>query len=75
VVAELRGLRADTNTRVESVEQVLRGHSRELSEVVDRLGRVEGGLTDLRGKVHEGFAELGEKIDSAADRDRPPESR
>jgi ABC-type transporter Mla subunit MlaD len=70
VVAELRGLRDDTNARFESVEQVLRGHTRQLGEVVDRLGRVETGLADLRGEVHEGFAELGDKIESAADRDR-----
>ncbi len=103
VVAELRGLRADTNTRFESVEQVLRGHSRQLEEVVGRLGRmderlgsmdgrlgrveghlermevrlgrVENGLADLRAEVHEGFAELGAKIDSAADRDRHLEEK
>jgi hypothetical protein len=82
VVAELRGLRADTNTRFESVEQVLRAHSRQLEEVVGRLGsmdgrlgRVENGLADLRAEVHEGFAELGAKIESAADRDRHLEEK
>jgi hypothetical protein len=31
---------------------------------------VVGRLTRVEGEVHEGFAELGEKIESAADRDR-----
>jgi ABC-type transporter Mla subunit MlaD len=66
VVAELRV----TNTRLDSVEQVLRGHGRQLGEVVERLDRVETGLADLRGEVHEGFAGLGQKFESAAARDR-----
>ncbi len=75
VVAELRGLRADTNsrfesmdTRFESIEQVLRGQARQLGEVV-------AGVADLRAEVHEGFAELGEKIESAAARDRHLEEK
>lgn len=76
-IHELTGEVRTINTRLESVEQVLRGHTRQLGEVVDRLGRVEGrlehvetGLADLRGEVHEGFASLGAKIESAATRDR-----
>lgn len=66
LTAEVRTLHVgqrETNARLESVEQVLRGHGRQLGEVVDRLARLEG-------EVHEGFADLGQKIESAAERDR-----
>jgi ABC-type transporter Mla subunit MlaD len=83
-IHELTGEVRTVNTRLESVEQVLRGHGRQLGEVVERLDRVEGvagevverldrvetGLADLRGEVHEGFAGLGQKLDSATARDR-----
>ncbi len=83
-VHKLQHGQGETNSHLEAVEQVLRGHTRQLGEVVDRLGRVEGrlerveehlghldsGLAGLRAEVHEGFAELGEKIESAASRDR-----
>ena len=89
--AELHGLRLETaegfaksNARFESIEQVLRGHGRQLealhagqAEIRDearqtnaRLAKVEDGLAGLRAEVHEGFAELGQKITSAAERDR-----
>jgi predicted nucleic acid-binding Zn-ribbon protein len=41
-----------------------------LDEVRGGIDEVRSGLDGLRGEVHEGFAELGQKIDSAADRDR-----
>ncbi len=41
-----------------------------LDEVRGGIDEVRSGLDGLRGEVHEGFAELGQKIESAADRDR-----
>ena len=80
LTAEVVGMRGElivTNTRLESVEQVLRGHGRQLealhagqAETNACLAKVEDGLADLRAEVHEGFAELGSKIVSAAERDR-----
>ncbi len=71
LTAEVRTLHAgqnETNARLESVEQVLRGHGRQLSELANGLSELANGLADLRGEVHEGFAELGQKIESAAER-------
>jgi uncharacterized protein (DUF3084 family) len=70
VASELRGTNArldQVTTRLDRVEQVLVETRQE-----QRAGFAElrGGLEDLRGEVHEGFAKLGQKIDSAADRDR-----
>lgn len=50
------------------IEQVLRGHG-------EQLKALHQGLSDLRGDVHEGFAELGSKIVSAVERDRRLEER
>ena len=66
---------------VQIVATELRGTNARLEQVTSRLDRVEqvlietrqeqrAGFAELRGEVHEGFAELGQKIDSAADRDR-----
>ena len=64
---ELTGLRTDTNARFGSLEQVLRGHGRQLEALHE-------GLADLRGELHEGFIDLGSKIVSAVERDRRLES-
>jgi hypothetical protein len=45
------------------VEQVLRGHGRQ-------LGDLASGLIDFRAEVHEGVTGLVQKIESAAARDR-----
>ncbi len=74
VATELRG----TNSRLERVEDALTSRLDRVEKVLietrqeQRAGFAElrGGLDDLRGEVHEGFAELGQKIDSAATRDR-----
>ena len=73
-IHELTGEVRTINTRLESVEQVLRGHGRQLGEVVERLNRVETGLADLRGEVHEGFAGLGQKFEVGR-RSRPAPRR
>jgi chromosome segregation ATPase len=54
LTAEVRTLQRgqeQTNARLESVEQVLRGHGRQLGEVVDRLGRVEVRLERVEDRL------------------------
>jgi hypothetical protein len=75
LTAELRGFRADSNARFEAVEQVLRGHGRQLGEVVDRLGRVEvrlehveERLDNIRDFAGERYREQGEALRTLAER-------
>ncbi len=53
---------AKSNARLERLEEVSLDNRRGLREVREELANV-------RGEVHEGFADLGQKIVSAAERD------
>jgi DNA repair ATPase RecN len=59
----------------ESIEQVLRGHTRQLGEVVDRLGRVEGRLERVEGHLERVEVRLENIRDLAGDRYRSLEER
>jgi X-X-X-Leu-X-X-Gly heptad repeat protein len=70
VVAELRGFRADSNARFESVEQVLRGHAVQLGQLRDGLGQlrdglgqVRDGLGQLRDETRAGFADVRQELE------------
>jgi DNA repair ATPase RecN len=65
VVAAIHELTVEVrtvNSRLESVEQVLRGHGRQLGEVVDRLGRVEDRLDNIRDVAGERYRSLEERV-------------
>ena len=57
VVRELHAGQREGNARLEAVEQVLRGHGRQLAEVNERLGRVEGRLETTLERL-EGIGDL-----------------
>jgi chromosome segregation ATPase len=61
---------AELRVGLDGVSRGLDGVREDLDGVREDLEGVRGGLADLRGEVHEGFADLGQKIESAADRDR-----
>jgi DNA repair ATPase RecN len=78
LTAEVRTLhvgQSETNARLESVEQVLRGHGRQLGEVVDRLGRVEVRLEHVEGHLERVEDRLENIRDIAGERYRSLEER
>jgi BMFP domain-containing protein YqiC len=64
---------------LDRVEGVLLETRQDVRETNAKLGKLEtevrAGFADLRAEIHEGFADVGQKLDSAADRDRHLEDR
>ena len=73
-IHELTAVVRELQVGQSAIEQVLRGHGRQLEALHSGLAGLKGELQAVKGELHEGFAELGAKIESAAARDRSLEA-
>ena len=66
----LKAIHQSVETSRAELRAELQGVRGEVRQTNVRLAKLEAGFADLRGELHEGFADLGSKIDSSAARDR-----